>query len=94
MAMVIAFILGCLMMVWWKAKPHEQKSAKEVVSTGNQYVTKAISGLRTAEQRVTEIRACRVPKNPAIDDELREVLLEYMVEQIKKGKIKLIEDVD
>jgi cell division protein FtsN len=95
MGMVIAFILGCLVTIWWKSKPHDQKAnrkAKPVTAKGNPNVNKAID--MPSEQRNSGIRACKVPNNPVIDDELREVLLEYMVEQIKKGKIKLVEDAD
>ena len=97
MGIVSAFILGCLVTVWWKTKPHNPKSywaAKQVVPEGNQYLDKAKRGLRKSEQMVTEIKAARVSKNPVVDDELKDILLEYAINQVKKGKIKIVEDVD
>ena len=48
----------------------------------------------TAEQMITEIKAARVSKNPLVDDELKDILLEYAIDQVKKGKIKIVEDND
>jgi hypothetical protein len=97
MGNVLAFIIGCLVTVWWRAKPNNKESsraASQVTSTGTQYLNKAKRGLRKAGQWVTEIQVARVSKQPTIDDELKDILLEYMIEQIKKGKIKIIEDID
>jgi len=97
MGIVLAFIIGGLVTVWWKGKPHNQKTARavrQVTAAGTQYLSKAIVGLRTAEQRGAKIYASKVLKNPIIDDELKAILLEHMIDQIKKGKIKIVEDND
>jgi len=89
--LVSAFILGCLVIVWWKAKPHDPKSsraAKQVIPEDNQYLKR---GLRKAGQLVTEVKAARVS---VVDDELKDILLEYAIDQVKKGKIKIVEDID
>lgn len=97
MGIILAFIIGCLATLWWRAKANNKESSRVVqkaTSEGNQYLSKAIVGLRTAEQRGAKIYASKVLKKPVIDDELKDVLLEHMIDQIKKGKIKIIVDVD
>jgi hypothetical protein len=97
MGNISAFILGCLVTIWYRAKPADQKVVKatqQVSLAGTQCVTQAKKVLRTVGQRLIEIQAARVSQNPVIDDELRDILLEYAIDQIKQGKIKIVEDID
>ncbi len=97
MGIVLAFILGCLVTVWWKAKPKQQESSVKVEigkAEDKGYMDKVKMELRRVGQKVAQIRAARIAKKPVIDDELKEILLEYAIDQVRKGKIKIVEDVE
>jgi len=97
MGIVLAFILGCLVTVWWKAKANQQDSPRRVetvMTEDKRHIDIARKGVSHAIKKVAQIRAVRLAKKPVIDDELKEILLEYAIDQVKKGKIKIVEDID
>ena len=97
MGILSAFILGCLVTFWWKAKAKQQESCRRVetvMTEDKSYLDTARKGVTSAIQKVAQIRAARIAKKPVMDDELKEILLEYAIDQVRKGKIKIVEDVE
>lgn len=97
MGIILAFILGCLVTAWWKAKPIQQESCRKVetvMSEENRYLDTARKGVTGLIQRVAQISTARLVKKPVVDEDLKDILLEYAIDQVRKGKIKIVEDME
>ena len=81
---LLAFGLGCLVTIWWKSKPDE--------GTFKGHVNRTVNKIFRNEAKEEEVLDVRLSQSEVIDDELKDLLLEYMIDQIKQGKVKIVED--